>query len=595
MVFKKNTLTILFTVGLIFMASGQKIKYKDLFVLLNAKQYKEAEPFLKKYLKETQDNPHAFLSMGYIYEDKSTTNDVLKETEKLVSNIDSAVLYFDMAFKTITERELKKNDEYYQAFSRRDLRTGEFGLKISDIQFDLEKRMKALRERNVLVKNAKQKFLFVQEVYNHSTTLFKKIAEGYKNQREFYLRADDGLTANLRRLERKYDSCLVAFNDYNMALKALGKTGYNPELDPREISDFKKDGVSNVDFMEDVLKVWDYKRWAGANLDVIEHEILPLGEKLTKLDAELNELREKIRKDSVLVDKELTILRGRMIATGLEKFDPKPFPFDVFNLKISELAYGSELSRTIQLRDSADVALKLKLYRNQVKLLNAIDSLGGVALKRDLPYEAENYKAFVKNAYGSLDVLQSTLKTTADFAVTEKAEKQKQIARLEKVVNWVVDQSDSIPATTAVKSNKFVPLAIVENSHTFGFTFPDSSTLAYFYAITPSRKVQAKASFKLDSTSFKKEKLPLLKGLSANDAAKQNFYVVLYSEEFVADKVPAVVYRVAPEGLIWQKFLYLDGTPVETTLGATGELALKMSTSSGNKLLTIQTDGKTQQ
>jgi hypothetical protein len=594
MVFKKNTLTLLFTVGLISMVYGQKIKYKDLFVLLNAKQYKEAEPFLKKYLKENQDNPHAFLSMGYILEDKAGANDVLKETEKLTSNIDSAVLYFDMAFKTITERELKKNDEYYQAFSRRDLRTGEFGLKISDIQFDLEKRMKTLRERNVLVKNAKQKFLQVQEVYNHSSTLFKKIAEGYKNQREFYLRADDGLTANLRRLERKYDSCLVAFNDYSIALKALGKTGYNPELDPREIADFKKDGVSTVDFMEDVLKVWDYKRWAGSSLDLIEHEILPLGEKLTKLDADLNELREKIRKDSVSVDQPLIAIRGRMIATGLVKYDPQPFPFDVFNLKISELIYGSELASTKALRDSADVALKLSLYKNQVKLLNAIDSLGALALKRDLPYEAENYKAFIKNAYGSLDVLQSTLKTTADFAVAEKAEKQKRILQLEKVVNWVVDQVDSIPATTSVKSKKFTPLAIVESSHTFGFTFPDSSTFAYFYAITPSRKVQAKATFKIDSASFKKEKLPLLKGLAVADPGKQNFYVVLYSEEFVGDKVPAIVYRVAPEGLAWQNFKYLDGVPVETMLGAAGEFVIKISTASGNKLVTVQPDGKTQ-
>lgn len=594
MVYKKNILTLLLTFGLILTAFGQKIKYSSLFVLLNAKQYKEAEPFLRKYLKENQDNPHAFLSMGYIFEDKSASNDVLKETEQLSGNIDSAVLYFDMAYKTITERELKKNDEYYQAFSRRDLRTGEFGLKLSDIQFDLEKRTKALRERNALVKSVKQKFLFVQEVYKHNTQLFKRITDGYKNQREFFLRADDGLISNLKRLERKYDSCLVAFNDYSTALKALGKTGYNPQLDPREITDFKKDGISTVNFLDDELNVWDYKRWAAINLDVIEHEILPLGEKLTKLDAELNELREKVRKDSVSVMHEVTAIKSKIQATGLEKFDPKPFPFDVFALKISELGYASELTTTKVLRDSADVSLQLTLSKRQVKLLHVIDSLGSVALKRDLPFEAENYKTFIRNAYGSLDVLQRTLKTTTDFAIAEKAEKQKRIMQLEKVVNWVIDQTDSIPATTAVKSTRFTPLAIVENSHTFGFTFPDSSTYAYFYAITPSRKVAAKASFKLDSASFKKDRLPLLKGLSVADNGRQNFYVVLYSEEFVMDKVPAVVYRVTAAGLIWKNFMYLEGTPVETTMGEAGELNVKVLTASGNKLVTIQADGKTQ-
>ena len=405
---------------------SQKIKYKDLFVLLNAKQYKEAEPFLKRYLKENQDNPHAFLSMGYIFEDKASANDVLKETDKLVSNADSAVIFFDRAYKTIDEREIKKNDEYYQAFSKRDLRTGEFGIKLSDIQFELERRIKVLRERTTLVKEAKQKFLAVQQVYEHSVKLFKLIADGYKNQREFYLRADDGLVSNLKRLELKYDSCLMAFNDYKIALKTLGKTGYNPQLDALDIIDFKKDGLTSVDFLQDELKVWDYKRWAGANLEVIEKEMLPMGEKLTKIDADLNQLREKLRKDSVPVLNDLTAIQSRITGTGLEKFDPKPFPFDVYKLKISELLYGSELASTKVLRDSSDVALKYYLYKKQVKLLSAIDSLGTIAQKRDLDYEALNYKTYVNTAYGSLSVLQNTLKSTTDFAVAERDRKAKE-------------------------------------------------------------------------------------------------------------------------------------------------------------------------
>ena len=173
-------------------------------------------------------------------------------------------------------------------------------------------------------------------------------------------------------------------------------------------------------------------------------------------------------------------------------------------------------------------------------------------------------------------------------------EKQKRIEQLEKIVNWVVDQSDSIPATTVVKSKKFTPLAIVENSHTFGLSFPDSSTYAYFYAITPSRKVQAKASFKLDSVSFKKDKLPLLKGLSVADAGRTEFYAVLYSEEFVSAKVPAVVYKVTASGLVWKSFMYLEGMPVETTRNDAGALLIKITTASGNKLIIVQPDGKIQ-
>ena len=50
---------------------GQKVKYKDIWGLLSTKQYETAEPFLKRYLKENDDNPNAFLYMGIIYHEKS--------------------------------------------------------------------------------------------------------------------------------------------------------------------------------------------------------------------------------------------------------------------------------------------------------------------------------------------------------------------------------------------------------------------------------------------------------------------------------------------------------------------------------------------
>ena len=48
----------------------KKIKYKDIWGLLNTKQYEAAEPFLKAYLNENSDNPNAYLFMGIIYQEK---------------------------------------------------------------------------------------------------------------------------------------------------------------------------------------------------------------------------------------------------------------------------------------------------------------------------------------------------------------------------------------------------------------------------------------------------------------------------------------------------------------------------------------------
>ena len=106
-----------------FTGFTQKVKYKDLFVLLNAKQFENAAPFLKKYLRDNTDNPNAYLFMGMIYQDKAAKLDYLKQTKELVNAIDSAVYFYEKASKGITEKELNRNDEYYQMYNRRDLRS----------------------------------------------------------------------------------------------------------------------------------------------------------------------------------------------------------------------------------------------------------------------------------------------------------------------------------------------------------------------------------------------------------------------------------------------------------------------------------------
>src|SRR5262245_43160146 len=94
---------------LVEIAHGQSVKYKDIFALLSAKTYEPAEPFLKRYLKEDDDNPNAYLFMGMIFQDKSAKMDVLKQTTMAVSSMDTAIIFFDKALKTIDEREVRRN------------------------------------------------------------------------------------------------------------------------------------------------------------------------------------------------------------------------------------------------------------------------------------------------------------------------------------------------------------------------------------------------------------------------------------------------------------------------------------------------------
>jgi len=152
------------------------IKYEDLFVLLNAKQYEQAEPFLKRYLKQNEPNPNAYLFMGAIYQDKlANIND-----ESLAMNYtDSAILYYSKAISKLSISHLNSNIEYYQAYTRKDLRTGKFGIQFEDILYDINRRINGLT--NELLKSCRgnSNGINLQSTSNTSSQTFIKSTGKY--------------------------------------------------------------------------------------------------------------------------------------------------------------------------------------------------------------------------------------------------------------------------------------------------------------------------------------------------------------------------------------------------------------------------------
>jgi hypothetical protein len=594
--YKSRLFLFFLSISISFSAVSQKVKYKDLFILLNAKQYDQAEPFLKKYLKENNDNPNAYLFMGVIDQEKAVKVDVLKETELVVQKTDSAVFFYNLALKTITEKELKKNDEYYQMYNRRDLRTGDFGVKLSDVQFDIEKRIQSLKDRNERVAQLKEHYQQAELYYSKATAQYKFLLSKYPGEREFFLRADENQNAALYSIMNVFDSCLTAFNSYKSASQILGKTGYNQVVNSIEIKQFGKDGFTGTDFMSDDLRLWDYKRWAQNVTDIISKEINPIREQLITSDIALNKLREKLRKDSVSVKNDLKQVIDQTMINRLKKYDPDPLPVHVFEMKMAELEYGSEVMQNKPSRDSVNAQLQLTNVRREMSLLKKLDSIATFLSNKDLNIESENYSAFIKSAYGTTSVLRSLVSGTKEFAQREREKRAKDLLKREEAFRWLLVASDSIPITTpSDRPTKFNPLIIVNESYTAGLVYADSVGTGYFYTITPSRVPDVKINFPLNNVSFSKRNLAVSKGLSATDGKGQVYFVGFYSESKQEDKFPitlAKIYR--SDGLAWTYSYLSEGLPSEMIFNSgSGELSIKIATGSGeNKILTIDKNGK---
>lgn len=563
----------------VFSASAQKVKYKDIFGLLNTKRYEEAEPFLKRYLKETNDNPNAFMYMGVIYQEKSAKDDVLKQTKRAISNMDSAIFFYDKAYKSMTEKEVKRNDEFYQAYNRRDLRTGEFGVKLSDIQFDLEKKIERLRERIDRVKMVKHYFSLADTLYRKSNNLFKKIKSTYPEEQSLYLRGDESTVQMLTALSVRFDSCVKVFENYRSSSTTIGRTGYDQALSFNEINNYATDGISGANFFLDEVEVWDYKKFAEKVKTAIQKDIVPMRELLVSYDVEINKLREKLSKDSVSVKSDLTSLIDKLLMEKLKKYDKDPLPMDIFTLKMSDLEYRSTLLEHQPHRDSADLRFRKNLLDKEFVYLNELDSIANKLTAGDIDREAEDYAHFITNAYSNTVVLKSYVKALKEYAEREKRKKDAEAEEIGNALRWIISGNDSIPAMPDAGSPEYKPLVMVDEKYTAGLHYRDSADVSgYFATIIPARTSDVVVIFPVDKPNFPLADLPVYRSVVYSDPAGQLYFVLIYNEQKTEDnKIAATLAKIyRSDGLAWSVNYLLDFVPSEIMFKPeTGEVTLK--------------------
>ncbi len=539
---------------------AQKYKYKDIFSLLSTNQYENAEPFLKKYLKETTDNPNAYLYMGIIYEQKTSKDDVLKNTQQAIVNMDSAIMLFNKANGMITEKEIKKEKDYYAMYTQRDLRTGVMEIKLAHIQHDLQTRMSALRERIDKVKMVKHYFNETQANYSKCNETFKLFQQGYPSLREFYLRANDRVVIELKELATSFDAASKAFENYKTSLNNLGKSPYNQSWNLKEIKDFKSDGTEMTDFYQNNLVIWNYKAFADQTLKMID-ELKPIRNDLVTYDIGINNLADKLKTDSVSVSSGLAKLAESLLSDKLKRFDPEPLPMEVLALKMADLEYKSSLMETKRYRDSANVYLHLELTKAEIKRLRKVDSLAVKLMMRNIDEETLNYQHFVTSTYNSTALLKSWIKAEREYADREMKRKYEELALRTESINWLISGNDSIPLNTLRKS-KFKPV-LVDSKYTVGILFSDSlNGEGYFYNITPSRKPTIKARFALDKPNLKERVLHLTKAQITSDPGENVFFILLWLDKTVKDQYPATLAKIyRSDGLSWNTNLMLPFVP----------------------------------
>lgn len=339
----------------------RRVKYKDLFPILQQQQYEEAEPFLRRFLVQDSDHPNANFQMALLFDHKALQVDVLGDPAEMKVLSDSAIIFYNNAIQYITQREIKRRDEYYIAYNRRDLRTGKFGIKLSDVHFDIENKIEGLHKRKERVDSLNLVFDALTKQYANVQGLYQELVADFETETRLFLLASDATDARFSEIQQSYLKAMQLQQDFARILKSIPNARYrsNPSINPIQV--YGVDGMESTDFKENQPIVWNYDEWVEASRAIIGEEVQPLRQELVDYDAKFSILYGDFLNGRDIGN---SLSLDRSLIEKLDRFDPESLPKLLFTYKLDELQYYMAEKQLRDPRDNDTLSIIAELNRH---------------------------------------------------------------------------------------------------------------------------------------------------------------------------------------------------------------------------------------
>ena len=432
-----------------FGSHAQKVKYKDLYVLLRARNYEDASGFLVSFLGEEPDHPNANYQMGLMLEYKLQELDLLKQTEAIIQRADSAVLYFNKSHSLIDDKEVKKHDDdYYELFKRRNLRSGKFEVILSDVQLDIEKRVESLNNLKKEVNGVKGRFDKATEFYHSCQQNYSDLKERYTDELTLALGATDNTLIILQNITTSYDSAIFNLKAYVSARKAFEAENYvDIVFVSNQIEDFSDTPKKEPDFYSRKIGLYNFATWSINQQSQVKSKAEFLSN-LMKFDESLDKMSEDIVKDSVDLSSQIFGMITSPVLKELKLVDYDSWLMSFFQYKIGQLNLKSAwMGWYTAVADTLDEGAKLEYVK---KIRSQYE--GVVKLEKGLgePDEAlltKRYHTFTDARLGGIEGVKNYITKQKGIVVEEENALNSLDSLLLERDKWAQWKQDSISVT----------------------------------------------------------------------------------------------------------------------------------------------------
>ena len=468
---------------------GQKYKYKDIFPALDQKNYAEAEPKLRAFLKESknEEHPNAHFQMAYLLEHLMKPLNVVNDSSAVIKYCDSVALYFSKAKQLITEKEVKKKKDYYQAYYRRDLRTGEFGIKKSDIDVDIDKKVNFYRDvrRNV-------QFLAItlpklEKVMTQNAALYKELVEGFDNVTSFAISVDKEKREQLQQLAVNNRTTRRLVNDIQDCVARLPEGGFNSDEDLQDVEDITTDGGTANSVYDGKFQLWDYEQFANDVLELADGDIATYKKSLLETNSKLNVALKKLEKYQAPT--ELPMVPEDLMKQAAQ-IDPDNLPVSILQFKAAEARY-----LTVELNEVEDVNY-VYLQMQKFDSLNEIVKAAKVHFEQfaglNTPLEQKKYKEFIIKAFNRQTQLDQFVKDKRGWINNRVFYIGQQTDELKERIKWGSNDVDSVALFTnpegqlADKMTTFLETDSLYYNVVAGLEFDEEPYKAFIGRVAPN-------------------------------------------------------------------------------------------------------------
>ncbi len=422
---------------------AQKVKYKDIFPDLEARKFNKVEPLLKSFLanEKNAEHPNANYQMGLITEAHFLLQDIVSDTTALFRFGDEALNFYRKSITLITEKELKKHDQYYQGFNRRDLRTGEFGIKLSDVHLEIEKKIESLENRISAVKSFHKNVLELTAIESELLEEFSTLITSANSYNDYLMKADLEAISALGDVQAKFK----AFDDKaNATLKVgkdLGAEDYYKEIEYLPINDFS---TLTAKFQESnsIISTYQFSDWATTTKAKLNSEVFVMKNKLEEFDLSLRKATNLIKSGSRT---EYPQRIEGSLERSLVKYDPQGLPRQILKARILEnsIRTMSDTSMNSVLLDSSVIAMQLEMADSAIRGIEELKTL--LAFDVDEVNKAHMYYEDYITSVGGMGGLLKYVRENRTWISQQDTTWRNRLDFWDVRNNWGTTETDTIP------------------------------------------------------------------------------------------------------------------------------------------------------